>query len=124
MFKQTLLAVIACFALVHTSTANSHCSKNAWVVFSTTSKGNGQTCGQMSISSGQGAQDLPTVTAMKAISDCAYSNNGCTGTWVGNSHWEFCCNESPGWKNYYSGSMNIEFSCTDGPYTCYDLHWN
>ncbi|KAF9273516.1 hypothetical protein BGZ68_001427 [Mortierella alpina] len=125
MLKQTLIvaAALALFA-AQPAAANRHCSKNAWVSFHTSRKGNGQACGQMSITSGKEANDLPTNTAMRAISDCAYSNYGCSGYWADNNHWEFCCNDSPDWKPYYSGTMNIEFNCSDGPYTCYNLKWN
>ncbi|KAF9990222.1 hypothetical protein BGZ75_003114 [Mortierella antarctica] len=124
MFKQTILVAAALALFAYPVAANRHCNKNAWVVFNTSRNGKGQACGQMTITSGKSAYDLPTATAMRAISDCAYSHYGCTGNWVDNSHWEFCCTESPDWKAYYSGSMNIEFDCSDGPYTCYDLKWN
>ncbi|KAF9575789.1 hypothetical protein EC968_001576 [Mortierella alpina] len=124
MLKQTLLVAAALALVAHPVAANRHCSKNAWVSFHTSRQGNGKACGQMSITSGKNAYDLPTLTAMRAISDCAYSNYGCTGSWENDNHWEFCCTDSPDWKPYYSGTMNIEFNCSDGPYTCYNLKWN
>ncbi|GJJ75439.1 hypothetical protein EMPS_07797 [Entomortierella parvispora] len=124
MLKNILLVTAALSLFAHTATANSNCNKNAWLSFVTSRNGNGQACGQIVISSGKGAWDMPTATAMKSISACAYSYHDCSGSWVDNNHWNFCCTDSPDWKNNYSGKLNVEFDCSDGLFTCGDVYWN
>ncbi|KAI8336120.1 hypothetical protein BC941DRAFT_428362 [Chlamydoabsidia padenii] len=110
------------FAFLQLALANSHCDKNAIVSFYIDSDDGHQTCGEMQIVSGQGSDTFPTNTAMRALSDCAFHNYGCTGTWQ-NNQWNYCCNKASDRTSGMHGSGNVEFDCSDGPYTCYDFHW-
>lgn len=115
-----IMKIIYFFTFVITFvSANSHCSSNAWLKWHVSSHENNQDCGWVEITSGKDSQTISTVTAMRAISDCAFNNYGCTGTWL-NDYWRFCCNS--GGMKWVDGTGNVEFNCSDGPYTCYNFN--
>ncbi|ORY98310.1 hypothetical protein BCR42DRAFT_430389 [Absidia repens] len=122
MARKLVTLLLFLFATVQLVLANSHCGKNAWVAFTINSDDGKQTCGDMIITSGKDANSFPTTTALRALSDCAFHNYGCTGSWQGD-RWNFCCNKADDRTKGMHGSGNVEFSCSDGPYTCYDFRW-
>lgn len=98
--------------------ANSHCRSNAVIRWHIENSDNNSDKGSMWILSGKDSQTLPTDIAMRALSDCAFRNYGCTGVWNYNQ-WFISCNK--GGMRWAQGKGNIEFNCSDGPYTCYDF---
>ncbi|CEG62887.1 hypothetical protein RMATCC62417_00134 [Rhizopus microsporus] len=100
--------------------ANSHCRSNAEVSWNVYDSSNGLDNGVMSIHGGKDGWTIPTVTAMKALSDCVFNFHGCSGVWTDNSYWKFSCNG--GGMKWKQGVGSIEFNCSDGPYTCENFH--
>ncbi|RCH93470.1 hypothetical protein CU097_006155 [Rhizopus azygosporus] len=98
--------------------ANSHCRSNAILRWWIDSSAGGLDVGTAVIMSGKDSQTIPTVTAMNALSDCAFNNHGCTGLWKG-TYWRIQCNS--GGMKWRRGEGNVEFNCSDGPYTCYNF---
>ncbi|KAI8064194.1 hypothetical protein BC940DRAFT_306392 [Gongronella butleri] len=99
--------------------ANSHCGKNAWIHWRVTAYNDLQYGAQVSITSGKGANDISDETLEAAFADCANAKHPCFGS----KDYVYCKQNGEQTTPRWSGSGNIEFSCSDGPYTCYDFAW-
>ncbi|ORZ07332.1 hypothetical protein BCR42DRAFT_152530 [Absidia repens] len=47
----------------------------------------------MNITTDKESNTFPTTTDLRALSDCAFPNYGCTGTW-NSGRWNYCCNKA------------------------------
>jgi hypothetical protein len=117
MFKNTIvLALLSVFLSIE---ANPHCGKNAWIHWTVKSKSDSKLCGRLGITSGKDAFSLNKNRLYAAFSDCAFESAYCYST----DDESYCCDDIPNYDTAWVGSGNIEFSCSDGPYTCYDFIW-
>jgi hypothetical protein len=117
MLKNTIvLALLSVFLSIE---ANPHCGKNAWIHWTVDSNSGSKLCGRLEITSGNDAFSLDKSRLYSAFSDCAYEHAYCYST----GDESYCCDEIPNTDITWVGSGNIEFSCSDGPYTCYDFKW-
>ncbi|PFH59276.1 hypothetical protein XA68_12592 [Ophiocordyceps unilateralis] len=115
--------VSSCLALlIGAASANPKCGKNAWIHWTVENSGSDKYDVKVKVDSGKGSGDITSDTVVKAFTDCANRRQKCGGE-LGTV---ITCNHSPDTHpgNGAGGHGNIEFDCSDGPYTCYDFSWN
>ncbi|PHH93154.1 hypothetical protein CDD83_9 [Cordyceps sp. RAO-2017] len=99
--------------------ANRHCGKNAWIAWDVDRVDGNSYHVNWRVTSGKDGHSIPAATVVTAFGDCANSRSLCRDS--GSGMW--CDRGGQHIENGMHGTGNIEFSCSDGPYTCYDFKW-
>lgn len=114
--------ILSCFTLlVRVAVANHYCRKNAFIRWNVTDSRSDQYGVKVTVAGGQMVEEISNATIAAAFTNCANRKMLCAGA-PGRF---LVCNHSRARHpaKGATGRGNIEFDCSDGPYTCYDFRW-